>query len=87
VEWNEKAIGFLSYGAGAGGSRSVEHLKQVVSWLRMAPVPNALHVVHYYKQKMADVQSAQGEELTSILDDLARWGDAMRTLRETNPRT
>jgi NAD(P)H-dependent FMN reductase len=85
-EWNEKAVGFLSYGAGAGGARSVEHLKQVTSWLRLAPVPNALHVVHYYKQDLAEVKEAQGKELDSVLDDLARWGEAMRSLRQTNPR-
>lgn len=86
-QWNEKAVGFLSYGAGAGGARSVEHLKQVTSWLRMAPVPNALHVIHYYKQGMDEVKQNYNGELANILDDLARWGDAMRTLRETNPRS
>lgn len=85
-EWNEKAVGFVSYGAGAGGARAVEHLKQITNWLRLAPVPNGLHVIHYYKQSMEEIKEQYGRELGPILDDLARWGGAMRHLRQSNPR-
>lgn len=37
AEWNEKAVGFVSYGS-AGGVRAVEHLRGIVAELRMADV-------------------------------------------------
>lgn len=33
--WNGKSVGFVSYGGGAGGSRAVEQLRQVVVELQM----------------------------------------------------
>ena len=36
-EWNNKAVGFVSYGA-VGGSRAVEHLRLVAAELQMADV-------------------------------------------------
>jgi NAD(P)H-dependent FMN reductase len=35
TEWNNKSIGFVSYGSAAGGSRAVEHLRQIASELQM----------------------------------------------------
>ena len=37
AEWNNKAVGFVSYG-GAGGTRAVEHLRLVAGELQMADV-------------------------------------------------
>ena len=37
VEWNNKVAGFVSYGS-AGGSRAVEHLRQVMAELQVADV-------------------------------------------------
>lgn len=37
-EWNEKTVGFVSYGGLAGGSRAVEHLRQVAAELHMYDV-------------------------------------------------
>ncbi len=36
--WNNKPIAFMSYGGQAGGSRSVEQLRQVVVELQMVPI-------------------------------------------------
>ncbi len=38
AEWNNKPVGFVSYGAFAGGARASEHLVQVVNELKMIPV-------------------------------------------------
>ncbi len=38
AEWAEKSIGFVGYGAFAGGSRSVEHLRQIAGELSMYDV-------------------------------------------------
>ena len=37
AEWNNKAVGFVSYG-GVGGARAVEHLRLIVAELQMADV-------------------------------------------------
>jgi NAD(P)H-dependent FMN reductase len=37
-QWNEKPLGFVSYGGFAGASRAVEHLRQVAAELRMYDV-------------------------------------------------
>ena len=42
-EWNNKPVGFLSYG-NAGGARSIEQLRQVAIELRMVPIRSALHL-------------------------------------------
>ena len=42
-EWNEKPVGFVSYGS-ALGARAVEQLRQVVIELRMIPVSSAVHI-------------------------------------------
>lgn len=42
-EWNNKPIGFVSYGS-VGGARAVEQLRQVAVELQMAPIRNAVHI-------------------------------------------
>jgi len=37
AEWNNKAVGFVSYGS-AGGTRAVEHLRLIAGELQMADV-------------------------------------------------
>ncbi|MEK7593585.1 MAG: NAD(P)H-dependent oxidoreductase [Patescibacteria group bacterium] len=37
-EWNNKPVGFVSYGSLAGGSRAVEHLRQIAADLQMYDV-------------------------------------------------
>lgn len=43
-EWNAKPVGIVSYG-GRGGGKSAAHLRDIVSGLRMAPVPTAATLV------------------------------------------
>lgn len=43
-EWNNKAVGFVSYGAQASGLRAVEHLRTIVGELQMADVRTAVGV-------------------------------------------
>ncbi len=43
-EWNNKPVGFVSYGGASGGARAVEQLRQVVVELMMIPVRHGVHV-------------------------------------------
>jgi len=38
AEWNNKAAGFVSYGAASSGSRAVEHLRGIMGELQIADV-------------------------------------------------
>ena len=42
-EWNNKPVGFVSYGS-VLGARSVEQLRQVAVELQMVPIRNAIHI-------------------------------------------
>jgi NAD(P)H-dependent FMN reductase len=74
-EWARKPIGFVSYGAGGGGIRAVEQLRQVVVELDMVPIRRQVAI--------AGVWSAIGENGTlrqppfndahALLDDLVWW--------------
>jgi NAD(P)H-dependent FMN reductase len=43
-EWNYKAVGLVSYGGVAAGTRAVQQLKPVLMALRMTPVPDAVSI-------------------------------------------
>ena len=43
-EWNYKAVGFVSYGGLSGGTRSVQHLKNLVTTLKMTPLYEAVNI-------------------------------------------
>ena len=43
-EWRDKAVGFVSYGGVAAGTRAVQQLKQVVTTLRMVPVYESVNI-------------------------------------------
>lgn len=38
VEWNNKPLAFVGYGYSASGARSIEQLRQVVSYLQLKPL-------------------------------------------------
>jgi len=42
-QWNNKPVGFVSYGGVSGGTRSVQQLRQVVIELQMVPIRNGIH--------------------------------------------
>ena len=57
LEWNNKSVGFVSYGS-AMGVRAVEHLRQIVGELQMADVREQV-MFHYSLTLMKMVYSNQ----------------------------
>ena len=51
AEWNNKAVGFVSYGS-VGGARAVEHLRLIAGELQMADVraPGGAVAVHRLRE-------------------------------------
>ena len=85
AEWNNKAVGFISYGS-VGGARAVEHLRLVAGELQMADVRQqvALSLITEFKNfsvfKPGDYTLAA---LNTLLDQVIAWSAALAPLRMT----
>jgi NAD(P)H-dependent FMN reductase len=83
-EWNNKAAGFVSYGAHSGGARAVEHLRLIASELMIATVRAQVLLTFF-----ADFENFRTfrpgphrtKELHMMLDQLIAWGEAFRVMR------
>ncbi|WP_327236541.1 NAD(P)H-dependent oxidoreductase [Streptomyces sp. NBC_01317] len=83
AEWNNKAAGFVGYGA-AGGVRAVEHLRLSLAELQVATVRAqvALDLHANFENYSALKPTPRLEEtLTTVLDQVVAWGGALKTLR------
>jgi NAD(P)H-dependent FMN reductase len=84
AEWNNKAVGFVSYG-GVGGARAAEHLRLIAGELQMADVRQqvALSLLTEFENfsvfKPGDYNIAA---LTTLLDQVVAWSKALAPLRE-----
>jgi NAD(P)H-dependent FMN reductase len=82
-EWNNKTVGFVSYGA-ALGVRSVEHLRQIVGHLQMADVSQTVSLSLFTEfenmQTFTPSEMSLGA-LNTMLDQLAAWTGALMPLR------
>lgn len=46
-EWNNKPVGFVSYGT-VGGARAIEQLRQVAVELKLVPVRTSVNIIAYW---------------------------------------
>ena len=86
AEWQYKPAGFVSYGGVSGGTRSVQMSKQVVTSLKMMAIPEGVFVP--FAAKLLDANGAfdpgatQDEAVKRMLDELLRWTEALKSLRQ-----
>lgn len=83
AEWNNKAVGFVSYGA-ALGVRSVEHLRQVVGHLQMADVGQTVSLsifTEFENMQTFTPADISVDALNTMLDQLIAWTRALMSLR------
>ncbi|MFG1818340.1 NADPH-dependent FMN reductase [Kribbella sp. NPDC049174] len=82
-EWNDKAAGFVSYGA-VGGARAVEHLRLVMGELKVADVRNqvTLSLATDFKN-YSEFAPAEYQEpaLHAMLDQVVSWSNALAGVR------
>jgi NAD(P)H-dependent FMN reductase len=84
AEWNNKAVGFVSYGA-VGGARAAEHLRLVAGELQMADVRQqvALSLITEFENfsvfKPGDYNL---QSLNVLLDQVIAWSEALAPMRE-----
>lgn len=83
AEWNNKAVGFVSYG-GVGGVRAVEHLRAVAAELQMADVRQqvALSMITEFENFSAFKPGDYNvPALDTMLDQVIAWSTALAPLR------
>lgn len=92
-EWNNKAVGFVSYGAN-GGVRAVEQLRQVSAEIKLADVRAqvALSIYTDVDYTGFDVEdpttigtftpdARHTDDLTEMLGEVTEWSQALATVR------
>jgi NAD(P)H-dependent FMN reductase len=83
-EWNNKAMGVVSYGA-TGGTRAAEHLRLIAGELQMADVRAnvALSLITDFKDFTEFTPGAyQAQVLDTLFDQVIAWSQALAPLRE-----
>ena len=89
AEWNNKAVGFVSYGA-VGGARAAEHLRLVAGELQMADVRQqvTLSLITDFENfsvfKPGDYSVAS---LNTLFDQVIAWSAALAPLRQAAATT
>jgi NAD(P)H-dependent FMN reductase len=84
AEWNNKAVGFVSYGA-VGGARAAEQLRLISGELQMADVRQqvALSLLTDFENYSVFKPSAYHvAALNTLLDQVVAWSIALAPLRE-----
>jgi NAD(P)H-dependent FMN reductase len=83
AEWNNKAVGFVSYG-GAGGARAAEHLRLVAGELQMADVRQQVVlslVTEFENFSVFKPGDYNLDALNVLLDQVIAWSGALSPLR------
>jgi NAD(P)H-dependent FMN reductase len=85
-EWQNKAAGIVSYGGVAAGTRATQMLKQVLTALKIMPVPEAVNIP-FVAQHLDEDKRFKSTELldasaTAMLDEVLRWTESLAPLRK-----
>jgi NAD(P)H-dependent FMN reductase len=83
-EWNNKAAGFVAYGASSNGSRAVEHLRQIMGELQIADVRAQVLLSLYTDFENFAVfkpNPMHEANLSAMLDQVVSWGEALKRVR------
>ena len=84
-EWGYKPAGFVSYGGVSGGTRAVQVTKQLLTTLKVMPIPEAV-TIPMVAQHLDEGGAFKGGESFDkasggMLDELHRWASALAPLR------
>lgn len=84
-EWAHKPVAFVSYGADAGGIRAIEHLRTVVSWLKMYDISYFVHLPNYFagldESGTFTFTEDHEQKAASMLGELVFWAGEMKASR------
>jgi len=84
-EWNEKAVGFVGYGA-EGGARAIAHLRDVAGEVRLADVREEvlLFLDYDFVDYVFKPSHKHDEQLNIMIDQIAQYAEAMKSIRVTS---
>jgi NAD(P)H-dependent FMN reductase len=83
AEWNNKALGVVSYGA-VGGARAAEHLRLIAGELQMADVRTNVALSMFTDfTNFTDLAPGdhQVQALNTLIDQVIAWSEALSPLR------
>ncbi|AKJ15693.1 NADPH-dependent FMN reductase [Streptomyces incarnatus] len=83
VEWNDKAVGFVSYGVD-GGVRSVAQLRQLCGVLQLADVAEQVSLTlegDFEDRTVFKPRESSARMLDMMLDGVVKWSEALAPLR------
>ncbi|MFG3577586.1 NADPH-dependent FMN reductase [Micromonospora chersina] len=84
-EWAYKPVGLVSYGGVSAGTRAAQMIKQVLTTLKMTPIPEAVHIP-FVAQFIDDGALRPNDTMESsaeaMLDELVHWTAALAPLRD-----
>lgn len=85
LEWNYAPAGFVSYGGISGGLRAVQVEKQLVTTLKMMPIPEGVPMPMVSQnldenRNLKPLDSYKTSAAT-MLDELYKWAEALKPLR------
>ena len=85
-EWNYKPAAFVSYGSQAGGARAVEHLRGVLTELRMYSLKEHILLSNFWEHqddtKQYQFSEKQVEQAEHLLEQLDFWAAQMKPARQ-----
>jgi NAD(P)H-dependent FMN reductase len=84
-EWTYKPVGFVSYGGASGGMRSVQTAKLMVTGFKMMPIVEAVNIPFYtqlIENGVFKSNETHDKAVGPMLDELLRWSEALKTLRQ-----
>lgn len=84
-EWAYKPVGFVSYGGIAGGTRSMQAIKQVITAMNMVPVLAAVNIPFFTKyideQNKFNADERINKAAEGMLKELLKWTEALQQMR------
>jgi NAD(P)H-dependent FMN reductase len=84
-EWTYKPVGFVSYGGISGGMRAVQTAKLMVTGFKMMPMIEAVNIPFFSQLIEGGVfksNDVHDKAAPAMLDELLRWANALKILRE-----
>jgi len=84
-EWQRKPAGIVSYGGVAAGTRATQMLKQVLTAVKIMPVPESVNIP-FVAQYLDEDRRFKSSELidasaTAMLDEVLAWAEPLAELR------
>jgi NAD(P)H-dependent FMN reductase len=85
-EWAYKPAGIVSYGGVSGGLRAAQSVKPLLTSLKIMPIPEGSSIPmfgqHVGEDGVFRPSEAVVKGVTPVLDELYRWAEALKPMRD-----